>query len=194
MLPVGLVVAGATLYDGIRHLAFAVPALVVLASPLVAWVVAKADKVSGDSRLRPTFAALLILAIPITGLVGMFRWYPYGYAHVNVVTAAMDGDRDWEYDYWGTTIVEGATRLREIGVERVVVAPSIDEKGTAEVMTISRGEDIGAGETYGLYVFRRYDAEIPSNSCSKVFEIARGGVILGEGALCEAPEPSDQRR
>lgn len=194
VLPVGLVVAGATLYDGIRHLAFAVPALVLLAAPFVARLVGEADEVPRDSRLREALATVLILAIPISGLVGILRWYPYGYAHVNVVTAAVDGDRDWEYDYWGTTIVEGATRLRELGVERVVVAPSIDEKGTAEVMAISRGEDIGAGETYGLYVFRRYDAEIPANSCSKVFEIARGGVILGEGALCQAPESSDQRR
>lgn len=184
-LPAGLVVLGATLYDGIRHVTFAIPALIVLMAPLVVRVM----NVGSASEKRPSHPAwlmvVILIAVPSTNLVASIRWFPYMYAHVNAPTAALDSNRDWEYDYWGTSILEGAQRLRELGMDTVFVLPEIDLRGTAEVARISRAQGSDGEGTYGLYVFRRWDASIPDNGCERVFEIKRAGVVLGEGAVCD---------
>ncbi len=184
-LPAGLVVLGATLYDGMRHVTFAIPALIVLMAPLVVRIM---DVGAASKERLPRIAWLMVgilIAVPATNLVASIRWFPYMYAHVNAPTAALDSDRDWEYDYWGTSVLEGVQRLRELGVDTVVVAPEIDPRGTAEVAQITRTQDAVGDEPYGLYVFRRYDTSIPETGCERVFEIKRAGVILGEGAICQ---------
>ena len=185
VLPAGMVVIGATLYDGIRHITFALPALIVLMAPLIVRITNV-----GLASERPSvgiawLVATALIAVPATNLLASIRWFPYMYAHVNVPTAFLDSDRDWEYDYWGTSVVEGAQRLRELGVDKVVVLPEIDPRGTAEVARITRAEELTSEEPYGLYVFRRYDTSIPEFGCERVFEIKRAGVILGEGAICD---------
>ncbi len=184
-LPAGLVVLGATLYDGIRHVTFAIPALIVLMAPLVVRLT-EGGTTGKEQKSRTAWLMMAVLiAVPATNLVLSARWFPYMYAHVNVPTAALDSDRDWEYDYWGASVLEGAQRLREIGVDTVVVLPEIDPRGTAEVAQITSAQDAVGDDPYGLYVFRRYDASIPETGCERVFEIKRAGVILGEGAICQ---------
>lgn len=185
VLPIGLVVLGATLYDGIRHVAFAIPALVVLSAPMVAAAVSGSDTRSITRERLRLGVVILVVAVPIANLIGAIRWFPYMYAHVNVVVASLDSGRDWEYDYWGTTVIEGANRLRELGATDVVVSPSIDARGIAEVAQLIPADRLEHGQEYGLYVFYRYDAQIPDDECERVFTIARGGITLGEGALCE---------
>ena len=189
LTPMAMVIVNATLYDGIRHVAFAVPALIVLSAPLAQTLL----RGSESRESRPVFlragVAVLIVAVPISGLVGSIRWFPYMYAHVNWVTAALerDSERQWEYDYWGTTVVEGTLKLRDLGVSKVVVSPPIDITGSNEVLELSLPRDVGVDEEYGLYVFQRWYASIPSEGCTEVFEISRGGVLLGQGAICRGP-------
>lgn len=186
LIPMAMVTVNATLYDGIRHVAFAVPALIALSAPLVKGLLAGSEPKKTRHVFLRVGVAVLIVAVPISGLIGSIRWFPYMYAHVNWVTAALehDGERQWEYDYWGTTIVEGTQKLRDLGVSKVVVTPPIDITGSNEVLELSLPRDVGADEEYGLYVFRRWYASIPSEGCREVFAISRGGVLLGQGAIC----------
>ena len=183
-LPIVMVASGATLYDGIRHLSFAIPALVVLTTPLVMRVLTAGSGSRNRSGLIMSLMAGILIAIPVTNLAASIRWFPYMYAHVNLPTAAFDSDRDWEYDYWGTTVLEGASRLRQLGVSEVVVLPEIDRRGTAEVADILRVTDTPNDGLYGVYVFRRFDSTIPAAGCERVFQISRAGVVLGEAAIC----------
>ena len=185
VLPAGMVIIGATLYDGMRHITFALPALIVLMVPLIVRITNAGLAPERWSTGIPWLMAVALIAVPGTNLLASIRWFPYMYAHVNVPTALLDSDRDWEYDYWGTSVVEGAQRLRELGVDKVVVLPEIDPRGTAEVARITRTEEAPNDEPYGLYVFRRYDTSIPDFGCERIFEIKRAGVILGEGAICD---------
>lgn len=187
-IPFGLVLLGATLYDGIRHIAFSVPAIVVLAAPLVFWLVNLGKESRDTMRVRRVVIGILVIAVPLSGLVASIRWFPFMYAHVNFVAAATDDDRDWEYDYWGTTIVEGVSRLRDMGMDRVVVSPPIDPTGSGEVLDVTLAEDVADDDEYGLYVFRRWYAAVPDSGCRRVFDISRGGVTLGEGAICQGSE------
>ena len=187
-VPVGLVIIGATLYDGIRHVAFAVPALIVLTAPLVKRILEPKDRNASPTGLIPVVAAVIIVAIPLSSLVSSIRWFPYMYAHVNIVAVALEDGRDWEYDYWGTSVVEGVSRLQDLGLERVVVSPPIDPTGTGEVMDVALAEDIGDDEEYGLYTFRRWYASVPETGCRPVFDIARAGLTLGQGAICRGTD------
>ena len=191
VLPLGMVLVGVTLYDGIRHLLFAIPAIVVLMSPLAARLSRLAFYDRRRSRAVAWLAMLALVLVPLSGLIASIRWFPYMYAHVNVPTAAMDTDRNWEYDYWGTTVLEGSLELRKRGVEDVYVLPEIDPKGTAEVARISRRQDDPPDKPYGVYTFRRYDAAIPQANCDRVFTIERAGIVLGEGAICGSPSDSE---
>lgn len=192
VLPAGLIVIGATLYDGIRHVSFAVPALLVLAAPLVSTLFNAGRRSGKNSAWIPATVAVMLLAVPVTSLIASARWFPYMYAHVNVVAAAVDEDRDWEYDYWGTTVIEGANLLREYGVKEVVISPAIDPLGNFEVANGTFVGKIPDDVEYGLYVFRRWYASIPTQGCRRVFELSRAGVTLGEGAICQGPESLSQ--
>lgn len=185
VLPGGMVLLGATLYDGIRHVAFMVPALMALSIPLIAKLLEVAKDNKPRSRSLPLLVGVLILAIPLSSLIGSLRWFPYMYAFVNPITASLDDGRDWEYDYWGATIVEGTNKLRQLGATEVVVSPPIDWTGSSEVLSIKQPGDIAGDEEYGLYVFNRWYAKVPDEGCRKVFEISRGGIVLGIGAICQ---------
>jgi len=191
VLPLGMVLVGVTLYDGIRHLLFAIPAIVVLMSPLAARLSRLALYDRWRSRAVAWLAMLALVLVPLSGLTASIRWFPYMYAHVNAPTAAIDTDRNWEYDYWGTTVLEGSLELRKRGVEDVYVRPELDPKGTAEVARISRWQDDPPDKPYGVYTFRRYDAAIPQANCDRVFTIERAGIVLGEGAICGSPSASE---
>ena len=192
VLPAGLVVVGATMYDGIRHVTFAIPALIVLTAPLVAAILKAKDRRPGSRKTLPIAVALLVICVPLFSLIGSARWFPYIYAHVNVIAASQDDGRDWEYDYWGATIQEGVSRLRLLGLDPIVVTPTVSPLGNLEVAGAVSADAVSSDGEFGIYVFRRWYAQVPRVGCRTVFEIARGGVVLGEGAVCEGSESLEQ--
>jgi len=194
VLPVGLVVVGVTLYDGIRHLTFAIPALIVMTAPLASFVNSGTGPVTGKSKVIAVIAAAGLVAIPMGNAVSSIRWFPYMYAYVNPIAVAVDEGRDWEYDYWGTTVQEGADRLANLGQEVIVVSPPIGPLGNLEVAGGVSVDEVSPETEYGLYVFRRWYADVPTKGCESVFQISRGGIVLGEGAICRGPESLAQLR
>lgn len=181
-LPLSVIMSGAVLYDGIRHLLFAVAAVGPMSASLVVWLQHRSGT---TSRAWLRWSPWLVVVVPAAALVADVRWFPYQYAHINVIAQQVDGDRPWELDYWGVTVLEADQRLRELGVEAVAVLPEIAPQGTAEVIG---SRDITAipadAGIFGVYSFRRGDAQLPGG-CDSVFVIERAGELLGEAVVCD---------
>jgi hypothetical protein len=174
-LPLAVVVSGATLYDGIRHLLFMLPAL--LALPAIAFALLERRAVLGTRiRVGLPLAAVVVVAV---SLFSSIRWAPYSYAFVNAVAGRDKDARSWELDYWGVSAREGMRRLREAGLSSLHAAP------TAQV-GIPWGAFNGPltpGDDSGLYVFLRW-TRAADYGCEVIFTIERAGHVLGEGARC----------
>lgn len=182
LLPTAIILSGAVLYDGVRHLLFVVPALVVVMASGIAW--ADHQQVSQATWPRHLVAVALVL-VPVASLIADVRWFPYQYAHLNIAAQDRDRVRAWEVDYWGVSVLEAADRLRGLGVEELRVLPEIDPKGAAQVAGVTFGSQDQArvGSSFGVYAFARFDARLPDD-CQGLFTIERAGVVLGTAGLC----------
>ena len=120
LLPLAIIVSGAVLYDGIRHLLFVLPAL--LAIPAVALAVLEQQS-TGRRLLRTAipFAAVVVVA---ASLLASISWAPYAYAYLNPVAGKNKSSLSWELDYWGVSGKEGVERLRKLGYTPVSVTPA----------------------------------------------------------------------
>ena len=110
-IPVLVIARGSTMYDGMRHNLFVLPALAVAATCFVAWVY----------RRMPTLGArvgacalLAVLAMPI--LWDMVRLHPYQYVYFNRTAGSLPGAHErYETDYWGLSLREGMEWLNDHG-------------------------------------------------------------------------------
>jgi hypothetical protein len=173
-LPVGIVLGGAVLYDGIRHVLFIVPALIAMAAAALAVL----DR--GMSRLRVALpvGAVLVVAVSLSASI---RWAPYSYAFVNPIAGRNKDGRSWELDFWGVSAREGVNRLEELGATSIHVAPSAG----VGIPYGAVGRPIVPGSDTGLYVFLRY-SRAADFGCTVSFTIERDGHVLGEGGRCPA--------
>jgi hypothetical protein len=177
VLPAAIVLSGAVLYDGLRHLLFMLPGL--LALPAI--VLARLDRAPPIgapwvSTVAPVAAAVVVAA----SILASARWAPYAYAYLNPLAGRDDTDPSWERDYWGVTAREGVNRLRDLGLATVSVQPINDVGrpwGSLETTAPSPGDT-------GLYVFARGTYSAADFGCTVVFTVRRGGHVLGEGARC----------
>ena len=180
VLPALIIVSGATLYDGIRHLLFAVPAGIAILMVLLRNVLSPWDQ----RQLAGVTLAALIFAGVIFNIFALARWFPYSYAFINPIAGANAPDRDWELDYWGVSAREGVERLRETGASEVIVIPNAD---MAVPYGGSRASDSTAppARMVGFYAFLRFGAELPNASeCTDTFTIERDRQVLGVGGIC----------
>jgi hypothetical protein len=173
-LPVAMLLGGAVIYDGLRHLLFIIPALVAFAAIALAVL----DRRSRGHRLSVLLplGAIVIVAV---SLLSSIRWAPYAYAYVNPIAGPDKDARTWDLDYWGVSAKEGVERLQALGYEPIHVEPSASvglPYGAVE------GPTVGGPRT-GLYVFLRWGGAA-DYGCTVVFTIERGGHVLGEGARC----------
>jgi hypothetical protein len=179
-LPVLIVVSGANLYDGIRHLLFMIPSLVAVAAIGIATLERRRWASTGPARLAPAAVAIVVVG---ASLFASVRWYPYSYAFINPI-AGWDKSRPvWELDYWGVTALEGVERLRAIGADPIAAAPV--PFTSSMVGSISLDEVHRQGTyRYGLYYFNRGEGRLPKVHCSVSVTIKRDGLTLGEGGIC----------
>lgn len=179
VLPLAVIVSGATLYDGIRHLLFVVPALVAIGSVTVA----RFDHV--DDQNPPALAkaaGIYALVVVIMSAWATIRWMPYSYAFINPIAGVNQPQRDWELDYWGLSAFEGVDRLRQENLNVVGVLPTEETSVLFGGGSVAGTAEASQGSPYGLYVFKRGDYSI--GECHSIFTIMRDGQILGEGARC----------
>lgn len=184
IIPLAIVVSGAVLYDAIRHLVFMIPALIAIAAIPIAYL----DRIgsNGPHRLLISACAIALLTVGLSAWATA-RWVPYSYAFINPIAGIDKSDRHWELDLWGLSAYEGVNRLQQLGLGRVAVAPSKSPALPLGVGSEAEVEQQANGRSYGLYVFKRFEADV--GECVSLFAIKRDGQVLGEGALCN-PAPS----
>jgi hypothetical protein len=168
-LPVLIVVSGAELYDGIRHVLFLLPAL--LAFPAMAFALLD----HGRFRVAAPLTAVVIVA---ASLLSAIQWAPYAYAYLNPI-GGLGHERAWDLDYWGVSAKEGVERLHRLGLDPIYVKPS--QQPGVPWGAYNTGADPSRGAA--LYVYLRWQSA-SDYGCNRIFAISRGGHVLGEGALC----------
>jgi|GEM_PF-2627143 len=185
VLPVAVVVSGATLYDALRHLLFMIPALIGIGAIAVATL----EKSNLDWKISPKAAASVVVVV-VVGLSAFAtaRWIPYSYAFINPIAGWNHPERDWELDFWGLTAAEGVERLKDAGYTPIGVLPIEETAGLFGGSSLAVILEEGQSAPFGLYVFKRWDSSI--GECESLFTIERDGQILGEGAVCPPVDPA----
>jgi hypothetical protein len=175
-LPAAIVLSGAVLYDGIRHLLFIVPALIAIAAAALAVL---DHRIDGDrSRLKAALALGAVVVVAAS-LCASVRWAPYSYAYINPVAGKNKDGRSWDLDYWGVSAREGIRRLQKLGFTSIYTSPTA-------MVGIPWGvvnAPVEGGPNTGLYVFLRWN-RAADFGCTVIFTIKRDGHVLGEGARC----------
>ncbi len=179
VFPFMIWISGSVIYDGIRHVLFIFPALAMLTS--LGMRIAVQDT---QQRALRIFVILFGITALANSSYAIYQWHPYTYTHLNSLVRPDRELQAWELDYWGTSALEGVTRLRQMGLQTVVVSPT---DATSEMIgAIGFGElNSASKESYGLYMFRRTGNVFPLASCKRVFTIERDSHILGEGGVCK---------
>lgn len=186
VLPMLIIASGAVLYDGIRHLTFALPGILAVAAlPLAAVLSSTRRNIPVSSRATK----VLVIASAVVLIASAFatlRWYPYTYAFINPIAGLQKEPRAWELDYWGLTSREGMDRLRAQGLTAVAVEPAEETGRPFGVTNKYQATEVTAatGIAHGSYVFRRWDLAFRQDWCTRTFTIERDGQILGEGGTC----------
>jgi len=176
VVPVGILLSGAVIYDGIRHLLFALPALIALAAGALALLERRPP---GGARRRIVLPLLAVVTVAAS-LFDSARWAPYAYAYINPIAGHNTQSQSWELDYWGASAREGIARLHKAGLTSASVQP-------AQTVGVPFGAAsytgvFGAGS--GIYVFSRWGFTAETFGCTRLFTIRRDGHELGEGAEC----------
>lgn len=104
-----IIVTGATVYDGIRHILFVVPLLCVFAGISGAYML----KILAAYNRRYMKIAGLGAAVYLLYLAGTLAYlHPYEYVYFNQFTGGTKGAEErFEIDYWATSYREAADRL-----------------------------------------------------------------------------------
>lgn len=181
LLPLAMAASHAVLYDAARHVLFMVPALVVVGA-VGFWWLDGLRRGGAQVGIRSAVMPIASVVVVAASLLGSVRWMPYSYAFLNPLAAAGD-ERNWELDYWGMSVREGAERLRDLGEDRVYVLPNSESGVPFGTLYGNEIASLAPGEHFGLFTFVRWDPTLPAG-CDQVFTVERGGEVLGIGYRC----------
>jgi len=177
LIPVGSVLSGAVMYDGMRQHLYVMPAVAILAGVGAQrlWIWAGARRERG--RWRAVAVATVVVAL-LAPMAEQALLFPYNYAYVNPI-AGIDGvNGQWETDYWfasgpeaGSHVPSGARTRCELEYPawpcgKPQLAEVAAEKGT-DVAKRWRGD-------HGTWmVLRRHDGNAPPKDCREVDDVTR---------------------
>jgi hypothetical protein len=179
-LPLAIIFSGATIYDGVRHLLFVWPFIVVATLFFLTKIL-----ILKQSKKLKVFLPLLILALISSNLFATLRWSPYSYAFINPIAGYSSEKRHWDLDYWGVSAREGIERLEKIySFDEIYVMPDGSSSIPYGGIGLARLEDLGLSNPFGLYVFIRWNHRIVPETCDILFEIKRDRQTLGMGGVC----------
>ena len=184
-----IIVRNASLYDGLRHVLFAVPLIVIVMFVAIDYAIAAWGR---GARI----AILALVGIEMASFaIDDVRLFPYNYAYFNLATRSdIDIDR-FETDYWGFSLHEAVAGARAaagrlgpvVGEPPLVVAASLPRRHR-----VYGGDDLrGSGYT-GPYTLVRYTrgGHLPPEACETIAEVSRsllGGPrhLFSYAARCE---------
>lgn len=118
LLPALALLRGSDLYNGLRQLLFAAPAVAVLACIGTAWLVERAHR---SDRWPPLLVAALSSCAMLVPTVAQARLFPYGYVFYTPVADA--GGLVPDTDYWRTSVRELAPSVPTD--RRIVCSPYV---------------------------------------------------------------------
>jgi hypothetical protein len=217
VVPFLMNISGTILYDGIRHVLFIVPALIVLT--IVSFSLIEYKNLFLTVR-KPLITMAAVAVFSIT-LGEISRWVPYEYAHKNALHNLGGQKINWEMDYWGVSTREGTDKLlNKYGLTEAIILPSGEMAsafGAASITEINGDQITLAGDHrldryFGVYLFNRFTwsetADLPLNDCKDaplakctnmippkcevLFEIIHANVVLGKGAVCQNPSIKEE--
>ena len=179
VVPLAILLSGAVIYDGIRHLLFMLPALIALAAVGIALL---DRRFSSRSRWHVALPVLATLAVAAS-LFDSATWAPYAYAYLNPIAGHNTHSQSWELDYWGASAREGIARLHKAGLTSVTVQPAqqvgIPFGGVPYTGTF--------GANAGIYVFSRWGLTAASFGLHRALHDPSersGSPNSGSGAAC----------
>lgn len=109
LLPTVAILRQSTLYDGIRHFLFVIPALAVIATTAIIWTYHKIKQKS----IKIFLTTLLILNFSII-VYDMISLHPYEYTYYNRAYGGLKAAHgQQETDYWGLSLKEGMEWLNQ---------------------------------------------------------------------------------
>ena len=107
-VPVGAILLGSTLYDGLRQVLFIFPAIACLA------VIGMYRGIVWLQRPQQPRLVNIVWILVVVGLtlplISQIRLFPYNFAYFNAVASTSDIDRNWDVDGWwlsGRELVAG---------------------------------------------------------------------------------------
>ncbi len=202
--PVGAVLIGATMYDGIRQFLFVLPALALVAVAGL-WFVQRSLAIR-----RQRWGAAVVWGVVIVGLglpaVAQVRLFPYSFAYVNAAAALRPIDGNWLNDGWwlsGRELLEKSPTADRVVCQespegRLVDCETLDvlapfwqaAVSNADVLPLEEGE---------ILVLSRFDVAALDPSCEPIDTVSRRlfgrDVTLSTAAVCRIDpsriDPSD---
>ncbi|MEO0797017.1 MAG: hypothetical protein AAFX93_17815 [Verrucomicrobiota bacterium] len=126
-----IMVKGAVVYDGMRHVLFIIPLASVLLGLALVSFVRRADRQFG--KIGKWIVSGLVGLLSFFALWDSVQLHPYQYTYYNRLTGGVSAaDGRFENDYWGTAYREGAELIsaglppREGGPWRITMEPPLD--------------------------------------------------------------------
>ncbi len=177
LIPFSFMILQPNMYNGIRHVLFIYPALMLTAVIFLVNILELPN-----SKIITPIAHIFTALVLFLNIFATFRWAPYSYAFINPV-AGIGEQRKWDLDYWGLSSREGIERLSLSGFSKpVFVMPdnssSIPFGGTGIAQVTS------TNIPFNLYVFIHWNHKIVEDNCKIEFNIKRDNQVLGMGGYC----------
>ena len=180
VVPIVFLFIQPNMYNGLRHILFIYPALMLLAAGFLYWVPFNFQNIYFQKVIF-IFTCFVLLF----NTFSTYRWAPYSYAFINPI-AGLGEKRNWDLDYWGLSSREGIERLIKLGYGKdVIVMP--DNSSSIPFGGQSYNQIPFKNVPFGLYVFIHWNHKIVEQSCKIDFEIKRDNQLLGMGGHCDYP-------
>ena len=188
MIPMCIVVFGATLYDHLRHLLFMVPPCMLAGFGLYLCVYATTSKTIASKALSVLGPGLLLMT------PNALIWYPYQYAYLSELARTFP-QFAFDDEPLGLSINEAVLRMRSLGIPSFRAGPAPvftaydEQKWGIAVDYVSseyapHREPVKGGGAYYLHWRPSWNAAGLPDFCKALFTIERQGVILGVGGKC----------
>lgn len=176
-IPFSFMIFQPNMYNGVRHVLFIYPALMVIAVIFLVNILELPN-----SQLITFIGRIFTALVLFLNVFATFRWAPYSYAFINPV-AGMSEQRNWDLDYWGLSSREGIDRLKKIDSSKsVFVMPDHSSSIPFGGQPVTELSSIAS--PFSLYVFIHWNHKIVEDFCKIEFEIKRDNQVLGVGGVC----------
>jgi hypothetical protein len=178
LLPVGAVVTGAVMYDGMRQHLYVLPAIAILAGVGAGRLWKWGGTRNPARRWKRAVAALLALAL-LVPVAEQTLLFPYNYAYVNPVAGIGGVNGRWETDYWFASAPDAFSHVpSDAALGCLLELPSwpCDEAQVARAEN-ERGSEVGSqrqGDGAGTWlILRRHNGNAPPEDCEQADDVTR---------------------